>query len=233
MHQMTVYELLSIVVKEKPISNYYYEYLDFFRGNEHVSNPLNNDPEVHYFRGREEGKFLTGDEIVYGNYLLFEESSHDYFAAVYQYSSLLEIQKHLIGGGSYTNGFTANSVVIVDGKTKPFVIKGYDKNANEYTHVKFENDDLFELELDRQWVEWLDEERELSEYEKEIQCCSPLDLVMIRYKYSSEKEEIATFIQNLNPYDQEKFLNELDRELNEKIKVTEEFKQRLRKQPES
>lgn len=230
MTQMTVDELLALV-KETVYTDYYYKYLDFFGGNEHLRNPSNQGEHVYDPMGREEGKHLKGDEIICGDYLIFEECGHDYRAGVYQCGSLLEIQQHIVGGGSYLNGFTDNTVVIVHGEVKPFVVKGYDRQQNVITHVKHENDALFELHMKCKWVEWLDENQELTEFEKDIQCLSPFEFITIKYSY--EDEEKTKFIQTLLPYDQERFLELFDYEMNEKIELAQRFKDGLRKQPES
>lgn len=226
MHMMTVNELLTLISKKEEDFRFYYEYLDFFHGNEHIQNP-NNHQKEHYKNNnhRNEQNFLKGDEIVYGDYLLYYSCGHDGSEYIYSCGSLNEMSEHITW--SYPNSFCTDMKAIVNGKIKPFVVKGYDRQANLYTHEKWGNDDFFLFELTRKWVEWLDEEKELDEMEKEIQHDTPL--MMLQDRFYHYPEDFMEFYKELNDYDKKRFIERLNHEVKEINDITNQFKERLKR----
>lgn len=228
MHEISVNDLLKLIGKKEEDFPFYYEYLDFFIGNEHIQNPNNHHMDSHKNRNhRDEKDFLKGNEVVYGDYLLYCCNGHDGDEYIYSYHSLNEIAEHI--AYSYANPFTSDMKAVVNGKIKPFVVKAYDKFCNEYTHTKWGNDDDI-LWLERKWVEWLDEEKALSELEKEIQHDSPL--IMLQSRFDWNKEDFLEFYKGLNKYDQTCFMKRLEREVKEINDTANEFKKSLEKEGE-
>jgi len=100
------------------------ERIDFFGDNEHIENPLNH-PIQYYFKKRETP--LTGEEVVYGDYLLYDCCGHNGTAIIYSCENLEEIESHIMSDGGIRNSFTTYNIAIVFGKVKHYEIVDNEK----------------------------------------------------------------------------------------------------------
>lgn len=113
------------------------------KDNKDLRNPLNLDKNCSYFRDREIP--LTGNEIVFGDYLLFDYVGHNEEMYLRQYDHLEDLEKDIIGRGGITNSFTTYLIPIIMGEIKKYNI--YFVNAihgKKYKFVKGVNDALLE-----------------------------------------------------------------------------------------
>jgi hypothetical protein len=95
--------------------------LDFIGGNEHIKNPL-NDPIEYCIQDREVP--LTGEEEVYGDYLLYDCCGHDGTELIFCHDSLEELEKQMLGGAGIFNPFTTTMIAIVHGRVKHYKHNG-------------------------------------------------------------------------------------------------------------
>ncbi|MEC0090848.1 hypothetical protein [Paenibacillus macquariensis] len=88
--------------------------------NVELRNPLNLDESVFYFRDRETP--LTGQEMITGDYLIFDSTGHNEDMFIKQYNSINELEEEITAGGRITNPFTTFQIAIVLGKVRHFNI---------------------------------------------------------------------------------------------------------------
>lgn len=101
--------------------NHLLSVLDFGLHNIHLTNPLNLLPvghPRHQFFTQDREVPLTGDEIVYGNYLLFSYMGHKGEGAISVFPDLPALEKVLLGGGGLRNPFSSYLVPVVHGEVK-------------------------------------------------------------------------------------------------------------------
>jgi hypothetical protein len=122
--------------------NYILEYIDIIgEDNLRLRNSLNIDKTVFYFRKRETP--LSGDEIVIGEYLLFEYTGHNEDMYLKQLNSLSEIEEEITSGGGITNTFTTYQIPFINGVVWDYDIYFInDKDGIEYKFIKDVHDDL-------------------------------------------------------------------------------------------
>lgn len=122
--------------------NYILEHVDVIgENNLHLRNPLNLDKSVPYFRKRETP--LTGDEIVVGDFLLFDYTGHSEDMYLRQYRSLSEIEEQITNCAGITNLFTTYQVAIINGRVQEYDVYFTEKNdGQEYKFIKGLHDEL-------------------------------------------------------------------------------------------
>ncbi|PWV87633.1 hypothetical protein DFQ01_1607 [Paenibacillus cellulosilyticus] len=90
---------------------------------------------------------LSGDEILEGDFFLFDYIGHNEDMYLRQYTSMTEIEEQITNGGGITNPFTTYQVVIVNGEVKEYEIYFTNKNDGiEYKFVKDLHDALPEYQ---------------------------------------------------------------------------------------
>lgn len=105
----------------KEILAYMYKKVDIIgTDNRTLRNPLNLDKSVFYFRDREGP--LTGQEMVTGDYLVFDYVGHSEDMFITQFNSINEIEEKITGGGGITNPFTTYQIAIVMGRFRQYNI---------------------------------------------------------------------------------------------------------------
>ena len=132
MTEITVRDLLKMVYEQEERVygervDDYIEYslgnVDIFgEGNDHLCNPLNGNGECHYFRPRETP--LTGDEIIRGDYILYDVVGHNGDEFINSYETFDELERNILGGAGVFNMFTTVIVAIVHGKVKRYKVDG-------------------------------------------------------------------------------------------------------------
>lgn len=102
---------------------------------------------------------LTGNEIINGEFLLYEYIGHTGDTYIKEFNSIDEIENEIISGSGLTNTFTTYQLAIIKGTVKVYSIfftNGVD--GNEYKFVKGYHDD-FELanqfEFTNIRIEWI------------------------------------------------------------------------------
>lgn len=99
--------------------------LEFYEGNEHLQHV---NEETSYIHNREVP--LKGDELVYGDYLLYDCCGHNEMDIIWKLGNLKEVEEHLLDKGGLQNPFTTEMIVIEYGKVKEYE---YDKQNNTLT----------------------------------------------------------------------------------------------------
>ncbi|WP_169088959.1 hypothetical protein [Paenibacillus sp. PL91] len=135
--------------------------------NSELRNPLNLDESVFIFREREIP--LTGQEMITGEYLIFDYCGHNEDMFIKQFNSINELEEEIIGGGGITNTFTTYQIAFVSGKVRHYNITFTNgSDCQEYDFVKGVHDALpewnyeeerpgFELfEITNVKIHWLD-----------------------------------------------------------------------------
>ncbi|MED5016780.1 hypothetical protein P9847_05620 [Paenibacillus chibensis] len=113
--------------------------------NLYLRNHLNLEETVSYFRKREVP--LSGDEIVNGDFFVFEYIGHNGDMFLRQYNSLIDIEEQITSGSGITNPFTTYQVAIVNGGVKEYEIYFTDKTDGiEYKFIKDLHDALPEFQ---------------------------------------------------------------------------------------
>ncbi|UNK20281.1 hypothetical protein MNQ98_09830 [Paenibacillus sp. N3/727] len=137
-------EVYSIGEVQETI-NYILEYLDIIGAdNLHLRNPLNLDENVFYFRKRDIP--MMGNEIVTGEYLLFDYTGHNEDMFLRQLNSLNEIEDEITNGGGITNPFTTFQIAIINGMVRDYEIYFTNKlDSKEYKFIKDIHDALPEF----------------------------------------------------------------------------------------
>ncbi|WP_222128623.1 hypothetical protein [Paenibacillus xylanexedens] len=129
---MTVEELISIMGYEEH-KDYLLSTMDFIGyRNEHLKNKYNDFRRQFYFIGRHQvGVTLTGEEKVFGDYLLFDTDSHDEAVFVEDFDDLKQLEEAIISGAGYTNPFTGDMVAVIFGGRQPFEVVGINEDDEE------------------------------------------------------------------------------------------------------
>jgi hypothetical protein len=84
----------------------------------------------------------SGDEMVFGDYLLFDIYGHDGRYTLTSCKSLAEVEMRIMSGAGITNSFTNEQVAVVHGEVKKYELKL--KQGDTYIFFKkYENDNLF------------------------------------------------------------------------------------------
>lgn len=126
--------------------------VDFIgHANKHLVNPLNRSKESNGFKEREFP--LTGEEVVRGDYLLYDLVGHHGVALILQFDSLKELIRFVLNGGGYTNPFTTYQIPIINGQIRRFRIF-YTSNGKEHEFNK-SNPPPFDTEMTDIRLEWL------------------------------------------------------------------------------
>lgn len=157
MNEMTVDEFINII-------GYCREYvlntIDFIGElNKHLKNTYNDFKRQFYFIDRTvDGVELKGNEIIYGDYLLFDYCGHSGDMILFDEDSLFEIEEHITGGAGITNPFATSQIAIIHGKKKEYEIFGIDKN--DHKEIVFDKDDFiygceFERMVEKVEIRWL------------------------------------------------------------------------------
>lgn len=110
--------------------------------NEHLVNPLNRDPNVYYFRPRAEP--LSGDEPVYGQFLLLRYCSHDPFVILEDHDELGSLESALLSDGGILNPFITFQFAFIDFRLAPYRITYRDKDG---TVTPFNKQDQYDGKL--------------------------------------------------------------------------------------
>ncbi|BBH19245.1 hypothetical protein Back11_05900 [Paenibacillus baekrokdamisoli] len=140
---------------------YLYKTIDIIgTNNSALRNPLNLDESVFYFRDRENP--LTGQEIITGDYLIFDYIGHNGDMFIKQFNSIDELEEEITGSGGITNTFTTYQIAIVMGKVRHYNITFTNGNdGQEYNFVKDVHDALPEYNYEEEIItnvkiHWLD-----------------------------------------------------------------------------
>ncbi|NEZ41960.1 hypothetical protein [Paenibacillus alvei] len=122
--------------------NYILEYVDVIgEDNLPLRNPLNLDENVYYFRKRDVP--LSGEEMVAGDYLLFDYVGHNEDMFLTQFKSLHELEAEMTNSGGITNPFTTYQIAIIHGVVKRYDIYFTNKlDGKEYKFIKDLHDAL-------------------------------------------------------------------------------------------
>ncbi|MCT4687119.1 hypothetical protein [Vallitalea sp.] len=135
--------------------NYMYKQVDIIgQNNKKLRNPLNLYNNCYYFRKREEP--LAGEEIIYGDFILFDYCVHSEDMYIRELDSLEQLEKSIKGDGGFTNTFTTYQVAIIKGKVKDYNL--YFTNGNDGEEYKFIKDyhDLFEKDAERRGIPYFE-----------------------------------------------------------------------------
>ena len=97
--------------------------------NQHLANPLNQKPWTGYVRPR--AVTMTGDEEVDGENLLFHYVRHSPTMTLRDFSTLGELEAHILSGAGITNDYTTGLVAIVYGQVKPYTVTYLDAKTNQ------------------------------------------------------------------------------------------------------
>jgi hypothetical protein len=98
--------------------------------NQHLANPSNTPRHAP----------LTGDEPVYGDFLLLDYCAHCPSVTLHDYSSLEDLEDDITGGGGITNHFTSHQLAFLHSKLAPYDIY-HDSPSGE--QVKFIKQDQY------------------------------------------------------------------------------------------
>ncbi|WP_339209199.1 hypothetical protein MHH56_15585 [Paenibacillus sp. FSL K6-3182] len=128
--------------KLKQTLTYLYKKIDIIgTDNVELRNPLNLDESVFYFRDRETP--LTGQEMITGDYLIFDYTGHNEDMFIKQFNSINELEEEITDGGGITNTFTTFQIALVFGKVRHYNITFTNgNNGQEYNFVKDVHDAL-------------------------------------------------------------------------------------------
>ena len=227
MTKQTLRSLISMIDPSRDPAHYafYYRFLDFIGGNEEFSNPSNQQTPFYQFKQREPNHYLTGDELIKGDYLLYESCGHDGTYLIVSHDSIHSIRESILNPGGFLNSYTEKMVAIVHGRVKPFVIKGQNAAGNEITFRKYENDEEFSL-CQEIWLEWTDEEREYSELEKNMHYSNPLGVLLTQFD-SHDSSEFMNEFRALDPTLQQYFIQQITNEMEDVQTIVEAFQQAL------
>lgn len=121
-------------------TDYILEYVDICgeRNSTHA-NPLNKDFEVPYFRNREVS--LTGDELIYGEFFLFDYTGHNEEMWLKEFESKEQIEEALLSFDGYTNRFTTYLIPIIQGRYTSYrVLFTNSKDKKDYVFEKGHHD---------------------------------------------------------------------------------------------
>ena len=127
MTELTVREILKMILEDEvddtisleELIEYSLENVDIIGGdNKHLRNPLNSSGERCYFRPRETP--LSGNEIVKGDYILYDLVGHNGDERLWIYDDFESLEKSMLSGGGVLNMFTTMMVAIVKGKVKKY-----------------------------------------------------------------------------------------------------------------
>lgn len=120
----------------KEVLTYLYKKIDIIgTDNGELRNPLNLDESFFYFRDREIP--LTGQEMITGDYLIFDYTGHNEDMYITQFNSINELEEEITGHGGITNQFTTYQIAIVKGKVRQYKVTFINGNdGKEYDFVK-------------------------------------------------------------------------------------------------
>jgi len=88
--------------------------------NAHLVNPLNRDPNVFYFRPRAQP--LSGDEPVYGQFLLLRYCSHSPSVILEDYDDLGSLESAMLSDDGVLNTFISLQFAFIDFRLAPYRI---------------------------------------------------------------------------------------------------------------
>lgn len=114
----------------------------FDEGNGHLANPLNRDPNIHYFRPRE--TLLTGEEEVNGKYLTLDYCGHDPRLLLKAFDSIEELERSILSDAGILNSWTTYVFAFIDGQLRDYEVVATLDDGSTYTcdNRKGENDDV-------------------------------------------------------------------------------------------
>lgn len=128
-YPMTVDHFVDLVIEEASridgdggfYRKHLFEALDFSYGNSHLSNILNRLPTNHpahkyWTQDREEP--LTGKEVMYGKYLVFDYIGHNGQAYAVSYESMEKLEEAILD--FVDNEFVSYQIAIIEGKLKRY-----------------------------------------------------------------------------------------------------------------
>lgn len=120
------------------------------QNNKHLRNPLNLDKSCYYSRERE--KSLSGEELIYGDFILFDYCGHSEDMYIKEFDSLEQLEKAIKDDGGLTNPFTTYQVAIIKGQVKDYNL--YFTNKNDGKEYKFVKDyhDLLERDAEHRGI---------------------------------------------------------------------------------
>ncbi|MFK3936606.1 hypothetical protein ACI2JA_03700 [Alkalihalobacillus sp. NPDC078783] len=127
MTEIRVGKLIDLIIGEFEVSDriyhrreYMLESLDFKYGNYHIKNP-NNDLSNHIYEERDIP--LSGEEAVYGDFLLYDYCGHDGKELIKSFNSLKELEKEILSPWGITNMFTTYNIAFVKGNIKNYKVE--------------------------------------------------------------------------------------------------------------
>jgi hypothetical protein len=88
--------------------------------NLHLSNPLNLDPTIPYFRERL--RPLTGQEPVYGRFLLLDYSDHEPAMILSDHDDVTDLERRILSNGGVLNCWTTWEIAFVDFVATPYQV---------------------------------------------------------------------------------------------------------------
>lgn len=142
-------------LRKKSVIEHLKTQLDFHgEHNSHLKNPENLNDEPFFVSRKEEDK-LSGNESVYGNYLLLWSCEHDDSEILISFDDLKEMEQRILNGGGYTNRYTSNMIAFIKGEIKDFKIYTLNENNEKMYHEKGKNDEFFQ-DLKHKYIEWSD-----------------------------------------------------------------------------
>lgn len=126
--------------------------------NPHLRNPLNEDPNVYYSRGRETP--FSGDERVTGEYFVFQHIGHVGEMSLIELQNREELEHFLLSDAGLFNPFTTYLLAIVRGQLKKYNLfyKNFWKREHEFVKSEqYETDDMFTKKYRRRRLQWADD----------------------------------------------------------------------------
>lgn len=119
MTKLTVNEIIDIVYPNGQFyKNHLLDDLYFEFGNNHLRTGL----KYEHLYSSERKVPLTGEEYVYGDFLLYDENGHDGCFQILSFDSLKDIGNWILGDAGIDNPFTDRMITIVYGKVKKYEI---------------------------------------------------------------------------------------------------------------